>query len=320
MKPLLILLLAICRIPAIEVADLLKAPPPTPIVFKTTGGVGLKLWQVPAVGAQPGERRPAILLVHGGAWKAGDASVFLPHARYFAARGMVAFSVDYRLLTPDGVGMDICLADCISALRHIRVHAAALGVDGNRIAVMGDSAGGHLAGAMGTVTGFDDATDDKAVRGTPDAMVLCNPITDLTDPAWIAYVIRGRALERKAPPEAKVPDAAQTDLARRLSPLHQVKAGQPPTLVMHGLKDGIVVPDHARRFADAMRAAGNHCELELLPEAKHAFVVMRYSASEAEVVAALHRIDRFLASLGWCSGEPTLTVSREPAWTITPRK
>lgn len=315
-----ILLLAALPITAMEVVDLLRAPDPAAIVYRTVGGVELKLWHVPAEGAKPGERRSAIMLIHGGAWKAGDAKVFFPHARYFAARGLVAFSVDYRLLTPDAVGMEVCLADCIAALRHIRSHALVLGVDDQRIAVMGDSAGGHLAGALGTVTGFDDPADDMTVRGTPDAMVLCNPIVDLTDPAWIAFVIRGRALERKPAPEALKPDEAQALLARRLSPLHQVKPGQAPTLLMHGLQDHVVDAEQARRFATAMQAARNRCDLELLPEAKHAFVVMRYSATEEAVVAALQRIDRFLASLGWLTGEPTLTVSREPAWTIKPRK
>ena len=257
---------------------------------------------------------PAIVLIHGGAWLAGDASVFYPHARYFASRGMVAFSIDYRLLKPDGPTLADCLSDCKSAVRYIRLHARELGVDPRRIAVLGDSAGGHLAAALGTVQGFDDPADQQAVSSIPDAMILCNPINDLTEGSWIKFVLAGRALDKKPAPESLVPTESQTALARDLSPQFQVKSGVPPTLLMHGLDDHVVVPDQARRFAAAMKDKGNRCDLVLIEGARHAFIITKYTAPETSVVNATRKADEFLNSLGYLKGPPTLEPSQPPAW------
>ena len=284
------------------------AETPTAIPYKTVGGVALNLWMLPAADARGGESRPALVLIHGGAWRAGDATVFFPHARYFAARGLVAFSVDYRLLTPSGPGIGECLADCASALRYLRTHAAELGVDPARIAVLGDSAGGHLAAALGTVDRCGDAQDDLTASARPDAMVLCNPILDLTAGDWLKFVIRGPALERHPDPEALRPTPEQLQLAHQLSPQAAVRAGQPPCLLMHGLDDHVVDPDQARHFASAMLAAGNRCDLTLIPGARHAFIIAGYTASSAQVVAAIREADLFLVSLGYMHGEPTITV------------
>ena len=299
---------------------LLPEPAPRALVYKQAAGGDLKLWQFPPSGLKPGERRAAVVAIHGGAWRAGSADGFFAHARYFAARGAVGFSVDYRLLRPEGPTVADCLADCKSAIRYIRAHAADLGVDPNRIAVLGDSAGGHLAAALAVVPGFDDPADDLSVSAVPNATIPCNPIVDMTEPTWIAFVIGGRALEKNAPPEALRPTDAQSDLARRLSPLLQVRAGAPPALIMHGLDDGVVSPDQARHFAEAMQKVGSRCDLVLIEGARHAFIVPKYTAPEAMVAEALRKADRFLTSLEFLSGDPTLELSKEPAWTVKPRK
>lgn len=289
------------------------AQAPVAVPYKTVGAETLNLWMLPARGARPGERRPALVLIHGGAWRAGDAKVFYPHARYFAERGLVAFSIDYRLLTPTGPGIRECLEDCASALRSIRAHAGDLGVDPARVAVLGDSAGGHLAAALGTVDGFDDPHDDLRVSARPDAMVLCNPILDLTGGDWLKFVIRGAALERKPAPDDLRPTPEQYQLAQRLSPRYAVQAGQPPSLVMHGLDDRVVDPDQARSFATAMLAKGNRCDLLLIPDARHAFIIAGYTAPKAQVVQAIRSADLFLASLGYLQGPPTIEPGSDAA-------
>ncbi|MEI6493583.1 MAG: alpha/beta hydrolase, partial [Verrucomicrobiota bacterium] len=251
------------------------------------------------------------VLIHGGAWVGGGADVFFPHARYFASRGMVAFSIDYRLIKPEGPGMRECVDDCRAALAYIQSHAAELGVDPAKIAVMGDSAGGHLAAVLGTIPGGGQL---------PAAMILCNPIVDLTDPAWIPFVIGGRALEKKAPPEAKIPTAEQSALAKELSPQFRVAPKLPPTLLMHGTGDTVVNPEQVRRFAEAMAAAGNRCELVMVDGARHAFIVPKYTAPEPLVADALRKADTFLASLGLVKGDPTLEISNPPAWEVPAKK
>ncbi len=299
---------------AITFRELEETPPPVLLAYKTAGGTPLFLHIFRPPGWTAGQKNPAIVLIHGGAWVAGGADVFYPHARYFASRGMVAISIDYRLLKPDGPPLADCLADCKSAVRFMRTHAEELGIDPRRIAVMGDSAGGHLAAALGTVPGFDDPADDLSVNPAPDAMILCNPICDLTGGSWIKFVIGGNALDKKPAPEALVPTEAQSELARRLSPQDNVKAGLPPTLLMHGLADHIVTPDQAEKFAADMTGSGNRCELVLLDGARHAFIVPKYTASERSVVDHTLRVEGFLKSAGFLNGDPTLIPSDPPAW------
>ena len=306
---------------SVTFTELLKPEPaPKALIYKKAGGQELQLWHFSPAGLKPGERRPAVLCIHGGAWHGGSADVFFPHARYFAKRGAVGFSVDYRLLKPEGPTVADCLSDCKSAMRYIRAHAVGLGVDPQRIVVIGDSAGGHLAAALGTVEGFNDPLDDLKISAVPNAMIPCNPIVDMTEGAWIRFVIAGRALDKAPLPEAIQPTPEQTRLARELSPLFQVRRRQPPTLLMHGLNDSVVSVDQARKFAAAMQAVGNRCDLDLIEGARHAFIVPRYTAPESLVVSALLKADKFLASLGYLQGDATLTVSPVPAWAAPGKK
>jgi acetyl esterase/lipase len=312
-------LLAARTADAVPLADFLKDErPPATAVYVSGGSAEQSLKMFAPADAKPGDRRPAVLCIHGGAWVAGSAEAFFPHARYFASRGMVAFSINYRLETASGTGLPECLQDCKAAVRYVRAHAAEMGIDPKRVAVLGDSAGGHLAAALGTVNGFDGLPVAGAgdLSAVPDAMVLCNPIVDLTDGDWPKYVIQGAALDKHATPEAKVMNPAQQALARQLSPLFQVRPGEPPTLLMHGLDDHVVDPAQARRFAGAMKAAGNRCDLVLIEGARHAFIMPKYTATEAIVVSAICQADQFFVSLGWLTGPPTLEVSDPPAWTV----
>ena len=314
----LAMIAALSPLQAIPLANFL-APGPAPDEqrYVIAGTPEQSLFMFAPADRKPGLLRPAIVCIHGGAWVAGNAEAFFPLARYFASRGMVAFSINYRLASADGTGLTECLEDCKAALHDVRAHAAQWGVDPHRIAVLGDSAGGYLAAALGTVDGFDDLPVEGGggVSALPDAMILCNPIVDLTDGDWGKYVIRGAALDKKATPESKVMNAEQRTLARRLSPLFQVRPGQPPTLLMHGLDDHVVDPAQARQFANAMKAAGNRCDLTLIEGARHAFIMPKYTAPEATVVNAIRRADQFLASLGWLPDAPTLEPSDPPAWT-----
>ncbi len=295
---------------AVTFSELLSPPAPPGTIAYAAGPEQTLLRFAPA-DLKPGESRPAIVLIHGGAWVGGSAEIFFPHARYFASRGIVAFSINYRLIKPGGPGMQECVDDCRAALAYIRKHAAELGVDPTKIAVMGDSAGGHLAAVLSTIP--DGAP-------LPAAAVLCNPIVDLTDPSWIPFVIGGKALEKKAPPEAKIPTVEQTELAKALSPQFQVRPGLPPTLIMHGADDHVVSPEQVERFARAMSAAGNACTLQMIEGARHAFIVPKYTAPEALVVETLRKADTFLATLGLVKGEATLEISNPPAWEVPAKK
>lgn len=290
------------------------APAPTIQTYKTLDSGPLTMATFFPADWNARDKRPAIIFIHGGAWVAGDATVFYPHARYFATRGAVCMSIDYRLEKPDGSPLRNCLTDCKSAVRYVRAHAATLGVDPDRIATFGDSAGGHLAAAVALCPGFNDPTDDLKVSCKPEAMILCNPILDMTEGAWIKFILQGAAMAKGAKLVDMHPTAIQLAEARALSPASNIAKGQSPALLMQGTKDTVVNPVQAQQFAPAYTHAGNRCDLIWMEGARHAFVLPKYTAPEPVVVDAISKADKFLVSLGWLSGPPTLEVSNPPAF------
>lgn len=286
-----------------SLSSLLDQPAPTRVVtYKTVGDTALQMALFSPAERPPAKGRAAVVWIHGGAWTSGTKEAFYPHARYFQTRGCVGISIDYRLMRPQGGTALDSFADCKSAMRYLRAHAESLGIDPDRIAVAGDSAGGHLAGCLATLSGFDDPQDDLAVSAVPDAAILYNPITDLTDGPWWYAVDHAPAKGEKV----SAPSADVLKRARALSPMFHIPHPCPPMLVMHGLNDHIVSPDQSRRIAKAMQAAGNACELQLVEGAKHAFVCTRYTAPLPMVVSAIRAADTFLVARGILSGAPTL--------------
>jgi acetyl esterase len=293
------------RAHAVSLDKLIRGAPPTRIItFKENGGVPLTMAVFQPPDAKRGDQRTAAVWIHGGGWTAGDDKAFYPHARYLAMRGAVGISINYRLMKAADATAFESLADCKSAIRYVRGHAKELGIDPHRVIALGDSSGGHLAACLGTIKGYDDPRDDLSISCVPDAMVLCNPIVDCTQGTWwYAAVGPIPAKQRTTHPSEQI-----LEKARALSPLFHIQRGDPPTLIMQGLEDHVVSPDQARRFAAAMKDAGNRCDLILLEHARHAFVCTGYTAPPATVVGAIRAIDEFLISLKFLSGHPTLDM------------
>jgi len=309
-----VVLAFVCPLAAAEhLSDLIgNSPPSDELIYKTADGMPLKLYVFLPPGHKPTDRRAAVVCIHGGGWYGGTPQLFFPHARYFARRGAVSFSVQYRLLSRPGRIIFDPVADCKSAIRYIRSHAERFGIDPDRIAVIGDSAGGHLAACMGLIEDLDDPAEDAAVSAMANAMILCNPIADTVNYRHIGNV-KGLRDPREDDPRERVLSFGTTfeERARRVSPFHNVKPGQPPCLLMQGEKDPITPAEDARRLAEAMKAAGNRCDYVELPEEKHAFVLVNYTAFEETTVDAIRRADSFLGSLGYLDGPPTLTTLQD---------
>ena len=296
---------------------------PAPVAYVTNATPEQVLYPFSAARPVSGEKRPALVLIHGGGWRGGDPSVFFPAAKYFASRGLPSFSIGYRLVGPgtNDPSVSDCLADCRAALRYLRSHASEYGIDPERIAVLGDSAGGHLAACLGTIP---DPQDAPGVSSAANLMIPCNPIVDLgpgegNTNTWFRLIQKGQAMEKNPAPEALVPTPEQISLAASVSPIAFVSGKSAPSLLIHGLDDTVVSPDQSRRLDDALRKAGVPSELVLVPGARHAFILPRYTATEAQVDAAMTTVDRFLVSRGYLNGTPTLEVSQVPAWTPKPR-
>ncbi len=96
---------------------------------------------------------PAIILVHGGAWKTGNKSLLVPMAQMIAKRGFVAIAVEYQMVLE--APYPAAVHNIKSAIRWMRANAEKYNIDPERIAISGTSAGGHLASLVGLTNGID---------------------------------------------------------------------------------------------------------------------------------------------------------------------
>jgi acetyl esterase len=127
-------------------------------VYKTVGDVKLNIYIYNPEGHKPSDKRPAIVFFFGGGWSHGSPAQFQEQCKYLASRGMVAMTADYRVSSRHQVKAVSCVTDAKSAVRWARANADRLGIDPNRLAAGGGSAGGHIAACTGVVKGFDEST------------------------------------------------------------------------------------------------------------------------------------------------------------------
>lgn len=204
----------------------------------------LDLYRPAAHGAPTG----AVIFVHGGGWSSGSRTWYRAQGRKAAAHGWVAASIDYRLAPKHR--FPAALDDVRAAVAWVRAHAPELGVDPNRIALVGGSAGGNLALLAGT-------TGVPGVRG----VVAWSPPTDLT-------ALKGRTLTPLVRDYLGCRAAACATKARAASPLAQVRAGAPPMLVANSTHEMIPL-SQATAFAAAARRGGVDIDLRVIEGTKH---------------------------------------------------
>ncbi|OHB75478.1 MAG: hypothetical protein A2W31_16930 [Planctomycetes bacterium RBG_16_64_10] len=262
--------------------------------YKKVGDLPLHVYLYFPEHHAPSDRRAAIVFFFGGGWRAGSPQQFVPQCEYLAARGMVAMVADYRVHSRHQTQAVACVADGKSAIRWVRSNADRLGIDLERIVAAGGSAGGHVAACTGLIDGFEEPGETTTVRSRPNAMVLLNPVLQLAavdgiDP-WPA-----ERMERLADRLGTTP--------RNLSPHHHIAPGAPPTLILHGTDDAAVPYRTAEQFTQAMRHAGNRCELRGFAGQGHGFFNRRRDDDRGyrETIKA---IDEFLVSLDYLHEPP----------------
>jgi acetyl esterase len=182
---------------AADVAAIQADPPGKRYVYKHSEGKPLRIEVFspedhdPATGKVVG-----IILFHGGNWTDGSPAEFHDVCRYFAGRGLVAATVDYRMLPAHGPEKDkdsktgltrkqVCVRDAKSAIRWLKEYADALGVDTKRIIAGGSSAGGHIAVLASTTPDLDDPADPPGIDTSVAAYMLWAPActeADANDP------------------------------------------------------------------------------------------------------------------------------------------
>lgn len=255
-------------------------------IYKTIANRKLTLYVTKPTKWKATDQRPALVFFHGGAWVGGAPGQFTEHSKYFASRGMVCVQVQYRLL--DRKSNDpptVCVHDAKSAMRWVRARAKELGVDPKRIASGGGSAGGHLAAFIGMVDGTDDPKDDLNISPKSNAMVLFNPVFDNGPGGWGHNRVGQRY--------------------REFSPFHNITKGDPPAIVFLGSADKLIPVKTLDSFKQKMKQVGIRCETMVFQGKPHGFFNYGKDGNRPyyETVVAT---DKFLSSLGWIAGPPTL--------------
>jgi len=254
-------------------------------VYKKVGQLELRLYLFASNSSPTGAAagRAAIAFFHGGRWANGSVAQFARHCQYLATRGMVGITVDYRIKKRHGVDPFACIADAKSAMRWIRRHATELGINPQKIAAGGGSAGGHIAACAATIAQLDEPTEDLTISSVPDALVLFNPVLDTTGFSSVLERFGERAVSA--------------------SPIHHITEGLPPTIIFHGTADATVPYANTHSFAEKMKAHGNRCELIPFEGRDHGF--FRYQPGKYEDYhRTLALTDEFLVSLRYIHPYP----------------
>jgi acetyl esterase/lipase len=164
-------------------------------------------------------------------------------------------------------------------MRWVRSKAGNLGIDPNRIASGGGSAGGHLAAVVGIMDGLDDPSDDLSVPAKSNAMLLFNPVLDMGP---------GSVAEKRV-----------GDKYLEYSPYHNIKRGMPPAIVFVGTQDKVVPVRSVEAFCEQARAKGGRCEARVYEGQPHGFFNYRNTGDNRYFKETLQAADEFLTSLGW---------------------
>lgn len=211
---------------------------------------------------------PLVVFIHGGSWRAmsrRDCPM-----KWVAEKGYAFASIDYRFSQVAKFPAQI--HDCKGAVRWLRAHAAEYGYDATRIAIAGASAGGHLAAIVGTTAGDKDLEGNTG--GNLDQSSAVQAIVDFYGPA--DFVLRSK----DQPGYTEKPGGgvyqllggsvtSDVERAKWASPAYHVSPDDPPLLFIHGSADPQVLPNQARRLAEAFAAAKVEHTLHFVEGAKH---------------------------------------------------
>ncbi|EIQ01799.1 esterase/lipase [Opitutaceae bacterium TAV1] len=216
----------------------------------------LDAW-LPSADAFPGPH-PAVLLIHGGGWRGGDKAAAREKniGNTLASHGYAVFSINYLLNVGENdpatgklkltrLAWPQNLYDCKTALRFMRANAARFNIAPDRIAVMGGSAGGHLALLVGATARHEEFNRHGLYTDQSNAV---SAIIDF----YGDYDIRGR---RVSPFAGATPEETAAN-ETAASPITWIDKNTPPVLIAHGSADKTVSVERSRLLAEHLRKLG----------------------------------------------------------------
>ena len=229
---------------------------------------------------------PVVIWLHGGGWRFGDHRL-APDLAHFAERsGLAVVSIDYRL--SDEVKFPAPVEDVKTAARWVRSVADQFGLEADHIGLWGSSAGGHLAACAALSEEHDFRSDEH-----PAYSSAVQAVVDGYGPTNLARIDAARATMPSIGSDAEsiaighvlpagdpdsfesrfigVPVSSSVREVELADPVHYMRAGSPPFLIMHGEADTLIPCSQSRYLFDALGNAGNDAALVLFEKLKHGF-------------------------------------------------
>ena len=259
------------------------------VVFKTVNDEKLNLWVYDNGNPETDKNRTAILWIHGGGWNSGSPDYFADDYDYFTARGAVCFGVEYRLVSQtendtQAVALREAIKDCVDAILYVKQNCQSFGIDSEKIVVIGESAGGHLA--LCFATDIVNRIDRQAV---PNAVIAYNPVVE--------------TVARWSKSAAKYDNVSfdvnefysRYNILKSISPYHNITENKVPLLLLTGIDDTVVYPGEVFDFYEKYIAVGNKVEIELYPKTTHAFALPDwYDKGRESLEKSLKTSEKFL--------------------------
>jgi len=211
---------------------------------------------------------PLVIFIHGGGWLSNDKYADIGYMKKTVAEivsnGFALASIDYRFSTQAVFPAQI--QDCNRAVSFLYDNADKYGFDKNRFAVMGFSAGGHLA----SLVGLSKNNDVSAffMPGTSKSYRF-KAVLDFYGPAEL--ILFPGSNDAKSPEGLLIGAAplSRPDLAKAASPINYVDKADPPFLIIHGEKDQLVSTKHSELLSSWLRVSGVENELIIVKDAPH---------------------------------------------------
>jgi acetyl esterase len=195
------------------------------------------------------DKRPAIVIFHGGGFVLGNPSWAFDKARHYADKGMIAVSAQYRLSNFRDITPLDAIQDAKDLMIWLRKNADSLKIIGDKIAVSGWSVGGQLCATLAVLV---DTLRDLNINTSPDALLLTSPGTGTG--GWFTELLNGA-------------DVNPEDF----SPVDHVRKGLPPAIILQGRDDTVTPLKDVQLFHDRMVADDNYCEMWIYDNVGHLF-------------------------------------------------
>jgi acetyl esterase/lipase len=229
------------------------------------------------------EKFPAVLMIHGGGWVGGDKSAKREKeiGRFLSSNGYVCASINYTIADKNPT-FPLNIRQCKSAVKYLRVNAEKLQIDPDHIGVTGGSAGGHLALMVAYTAddeyfkpaGFYPSVSDRVqavvdMYGPTDLLTrektdsTGKPAGVLNNGSAVKYI--GFTRDQRA------------DLWEKASPVNYITPDDPPTLILHGLRDTTVDYHQSTELDSLLGLAGKTHEIILLENTGHTFTLKNHS-------------------------------------------